>query len=100
MNLFIKHKKPLIHCYSGKWTLETAPTLFFFILENNKRKYVDLQNDVQNYVRNITIDNPNKTGEVKPEEDAIIYSLNMEEHNLKVVEVPNFDNLIFIQFNK
>jgi hypothetical protein len=94
--LIVQAKRPLQHWYPGRWVTD-APKVFYYLLIDGKRKEPTFKdNKIAEYIRNITVDDPNKIGRYDERLDSIIYTINLSEHGLVVRTVESIDNMFLI----
>lgn len=97
--LYIKHLKPIADHLSGKWTVSST-TCFFHIIVEGKAKEVTVTDDIRNYIMSVTINNYAVKGIYDKKFDSIIYTIDLNDHNLEVEEIKTFDNMFLIKHKK
>lgn len=95
--LIVQAKRPLQHWYPGRWVTD-APKVFYYILIEGKRKEPTFKNDkIANYIRSITVDDPNVIGRYDERLDSIVYTVNLSEHGLVVRSIESIENMFLIE---
>jgi hypothetical protein len=83
MNLFIKHKKPLLDFLTGHWSMKDSD-VSFYIIEDSMKEEVQPVNNVRSYLIDTTISNQSNPGRYDEKQDSLLWTVDLDEKKLAI----------------